>query len=195
MFNKLATLLFALATIISNTCFAQTADDVKKFVQADTEKIIAIVNGPDEDQDKLLTAVFEDVVDSFWMARFAIGSEWRSLDPTQQETYIKAYKAYLLKIYLPKFKQYQAEKYDINSIEELGENQFIVHMTILQPAPNPGIKLDYRVKCIDTDCYIRDLIAENVSMVAAQRADFTAVIHSKGFNGLLDTLNEKDTIK
>ncbi len=195
MLNKFIVSLLLFTIAMANVCSAQSIDDVRKFVQNDTERVLAVINGPDEEQDRKLTNIFEEVVDSVWMARFAIGAKWRSLDTVQQETYIKAYKAYLLKIYLPKFNQYHGEKYDINSIENLGDNQFIVHMTVLQTPPKPGIKLDYRVKCIENDCYIRDLIAENISMVTTQRSDFAAVIHNKGFDGLIDTLNKKGTKK
>jgi len=195
MIKRLVATLLIINATTASLCLAQTVDDVRSFVKDDTDKVLAIVNGPEDQKDAELTKVFNDVVDSVWMARFAIGANWRSLTPQQQGTYIEAYKSYLLKIYLPKFEQYNAEKYEINSIEDLGDNQFIVHMTVLQVPPKPGIKLDYRVKCIEGNCYIRDLVAENISMVSSQRADFTAVINNSGFDGLLATLDKKSVVK
>lgn len=194
MIKKLLIAAVMVSSLCVNACLAQSVDEVRKFVQLNTEQILDIINSASEEKDDKLTKMFEDVVDSNWMARFAIGAEWRNLDDHQQVIYLKAYSAYLLKIYLPKFEQYHATKYDIRGIEELGNDQFIVHMTVDSPSEAP-IKLDYRIKCEEGKCYIRDLIAEEVSMVASQRADFTAVINNSGIDGLLRSLEQKSGVR
>ncbi len=180
---------------MANVAYALTADIVKQIVQSDTERVIKIVNSSSTDKDQELEQIFEEIVDSGWMGRFSIGSIWKTLTPEQQNNYIGIYKKYLLHSYMPKFKQYHAEKYSIDGIEDLGDDQFIVSMTVQQPNLSPSIKLDYRLKCIDKSCYIRDIIAENISMMTSQRADFSAIISNKGFEGLVHLLSEKYAIK
>jgi phospholipid transport system substrate-binding protein len=180
--------------MLSSNVSAQTPDEVKEFVKSTTDNILITKSMSEHDREKELISIFTQVVDAKWMARFAIGSHWGSLDEEQQKIYIESYKNYLLRTYLPKFEEHSESNYKIDGIDDRGDNLFIANMTVFE---NGGqtIKLSYKIKCLDKDCYIRDLIAEEVSMVLSQRSDFASIINSKGFDGLISSLNNKSTIK
>lgn len=187
-------LLTIFLNVFSGYCLADGTSDVTQFIENNIEqtfKVITDNTSSIDEKNKKLVAIFESIADVEWMARFAIGIQWKSLDPTQQEKYIKAYKEYLLKIYLPKFEKNHSQDYKILTIEEASPNQYIVHLLITQSPNDPKVKLDYRVKCAASKCYIRDLIVEGVSLVASQRSDFSSLLNEKGFDGLMENLEKK----
>lgn len=180
--------------ILSNIAFAQTSEDVKHFVKSTTDEILLTKSMLEDDREKELVKIFIQVVDYKWMARFAIGAQWGVFDEAQRNKYTDAYKNYLLTTYLPKFEERSASDYKVDGIDDKGDNLFIANMTVFEKG-GQGIKLSYKIKCIEKNCYIRDLIAEEVSMLLSQRSDFASILNAKGFDGLISSLNNKSTIK
>lgn len=197
MFKKI--IIFLILNLqISSLSNAYSEDKLRQFVRNNSDHIMSIIKGPKSQREQKLTAVFDEIVDSKWMAKFALGPEWRILNKEQKQEYLKVYKSYLLKIYLPKFEKYHAEKYhaekyNITNIQNLGNDNFMVNMLITPSAQQESLKLAYRIKCYRKRCYIRDLIAENVSMITSQRSDFSAVLNNNGFEGLIKILRQKNT--
>lgn len=180
--------------MLSNAAFAQTSEEVKHFVKSTTDEILLTKSMSEDDREKELVTIFTKVVDSKWMARFAIGVQWGALDEAQRDKYIDAYKNYLLRTYLPKFEERSASDYKIDGVDDMGDNLFIANMTVFEKA-GQVIKLSYKIKCIENNCYIRDLIAEEVSMLLSQRSDFASILNAKGFDELISILNNKSTMK
>jgi len=51
------------------------------------------------------------------------------------------------------------------------------------------IKIDWRVFKIQDKLVIRDLVVEGLSLAKTQREEFSSILSSKGFDGLITSLN------
>ena len=52
------------------------------------------------------------------------------------------------------------------------------------------IKIDWRVFKLKDKLVIRDLVIEGLSLAKTQREEFNSIITSKGFDGLITSLND-----
>ena len=52
------------------------------------------------------------------------------------------------------------------------------------------IKIDWRVFKIKEKLVIRDLVIEGLSLAKTQREEFNSILSSKGFEGLIASLND-----
>ena len=55
---------------------------------------------------------------------------------------------------------------------------------------NQEIRIDWRVFKIKDQLVIRDLVIEGLSLAKTQREEFNSIITSKGFDGLIASLND-----
>ncbi len=55
---------------------------------------------------------------------------------------------------------------------------------------NQEIIIDWRVFNVNNKLVIRDLVVEGLSLAKTQREEFGSILASKGFDGLINNLNE-----
>ena len=65
-----------------------------------------------------------------------------------------------------------------------------MHTRIGRPS-GPPLECDWRVRQRDGKLRIIDVMVEGVSMAVTQRSEFSAVIKSRGFDGLLSALRAR----
>ena len=53
------------------------------------------------------------------------------------------------------------------------------------------ISIAYRIKMMNNNFLIRDIIAEDISLILGQRADFSSIISKEGIEALIQKLGEK----
>ena len=193
MLKKIILILvsFSLAQI----SIADEFQDIRTFVNGLSSDVINIAANDkttDSDKYKELAKIFLKTVDINWMARFAIGRHWKNFSDTQKKAYIQAYRRFILSVYIPKFKSYNEQVFKITSISNLPRNQFLVSIDIIPSnKKDPVIKMDYRVRQIKGAFKIRDIIAEKVSLITAQRSDFTSFVTKEGIDQLIKSLHDK----
>lgn len=211
----LACAVFVIAFGIINAgaqeCFADDDSNVVRgFIEKTIQNVTKIIDSGDTNQEKTnkLQLLLGNSVDSQWMAKFAMGRMWYELKPDQQEKYLVDYKNYLTRIYVPRFKEYNGQITKIISVQDLGNQQYIVTTEII-PAKknddkkneNSAIKVAYRCK-IENDggeknsngsdnVKIRDIITENISLITTQRSEFSSIVANSGVQQLLDQMGKK----
>lgn len=190
-------LAFSIAALYSFNFSAANSKDVKLFVNEVSTKVITLMkeNISDEEKEKKLTSVFKQVIDTDWIGKFAIGKHWRSATPEQQKEYLELFSKYLLDMYVPNFKKYTNQQVKINNVTETTTNEYLVQTEMIDPTSKNSIRIDYRITKKSTnykDYVIFDIIAEGVSLISTQRAEFSSIIAKSGFNALLATLKKKE---
>ncbi len=187
----------ALAILILTTtnCLAsaEVITEVNKFVQSTSDKVMNILEKGSSDSDKQakLTNLFVETVDVNWIARFAIGKNWQSMNEKQQSEYLANYRKYLISSYVPVFKKYNGQKVLIKNINPVGNDQYVVTTEIQSENSGVPYKVEYRVKKVDSQFKVRDIIAEGVSMINTQRSDFGSIVAEKGLVALNQDLLAK----
>ena len=67
----------------------------------------------------------------------------------------------------------------------------LVQTRIVYADGQPPVKAEWRIREFGGEPKVIDVMIEGVSMVAAQRAEFDAVIRKIGVDGLLDNLRSR----
>jgi phospholipid transport system substrate-binding protein len=178
---------------------------VRNFVQTTIDKTLDIVNSKQNELQKSqeLQKIFEDCVDIDGMAKMAIGKTWINLSSTEQQQYLQSYKSFLIKTFIPKFKDYNSQKITITKINQIDTKKFVVAMQIVNNSSSASysnnankINVIYRILAIDGPknlkiLKIRDIAIEEMSLMRTQREDFANTINTKGIDGLISALKSK----
>jgi phospholipid transport system substrate-binding protein len=168
----------------------------ESFISATSAKTLAIIksNAIEEQKTKQLTAIFNEVVDIDWMAKFAVAKIWKTMTNVQKRAYLNAYHEYLIKTYVPRFSEYNNQEIKITNVKDIGNDQYIVSIQVISDKNNSDsitINIGYRCKLYDDKFKIRDMIGENFSLLTTQRSEFASVVAKGGIDLLIKTLSAK----
>ncbi|CAL7963507.1 phospholipid transport system substrate-binding protein [Alphaproteobacteria bacterium] len=184
-------------------CAYADAGNVKNFITKTARDVTAIINLGDTEQNKAdkLQKLFEKVVDIEWMGKFALAKSWGKFTPDEQNEYMINYKAYLVRLYIPRFKEYNDQVLNITDVKTLSNQQYLIMTQIIlnnaganSSGNSPGgiINVGYRCKEFDVNTIlIRDIIGENISLINTQRSEFSSIIEKEGPTALITLLKSK----
>lgn len=176
----------------SNPAEEQEARD---FVSKISDDVLAIVRNSglsDANKEETLVNMFKQHVDTDWMGQFALGKYFRQANDEQKKRYLGLYHEYLLRSYVPRFREYTGGDFEIQRVNPSGTKAYNVQSLIKGSGGDPDIRVDYTIKKNGVDYFrIVDIKGEGVSLIATQRSDFAGLISRKGFDFFLDKLQEK----
>lgn len=196
MLKCIKTALFvAVLTVASYSHgYANNPDNAKEFVNTTASRVETLLKQQKADAsiEKQLNALFADVADIEWIGKFVLGKNWQSLSSEQKVRYLQQYKQYLFASYVPLFRDYNGQKFDIRGSKILSEDQYLVSTDIRPSDENSNpTRVEYRLKYSNGSFKMRDIIAEGVSMIATQRSEFTSIMNEGGFEALMAKLRDK----
>lgn len=132
---------------------------------------------PDADRNeraRRLTVILNERFAGEKIAKWIIGRHWNKADEDQKERYLKVYTRLMVESYVDRFNDYNGEKLHVLKSSRYDEKDIIVKTELRRPNGQPMIKLDWRVRDTGGEIRVLDLMVEGVSMVVAQRAEFSA---------------------
>ncbi|WP_236870048.1 MlaC/ttg2D family ABC transporter substrate-binding protein [Candidatus Bandiella numerosa] len=185
---------FALVVMIYTLSIAEEKQKLIGFVNDTAKQVISVIESTSADSQKEqeLRDIFCNSVDIDWMARFALGKYYKEINQQQLNEYLVAYKNFLINTYVSKFSEYNGVNFDIESVKYISSSQYIVSTKILNKKyTSKYISVAYRIKMINNHFLIRDIIAEDISLILGQRADFNSIISKEGIQALIEKLGEK----
>lgn len=187
-FNLLRKALICIFCLVSFEALATTPQE---FVNDTASKVMAIIKSSQSDLQKKseLTDLFIQTMDIEWIAKFVLGRNWIALSDAEKDSYMKAYRGYLISSYVPLFKKYNGQDVVINAVKPLEANNYQVLSQIV--AQDKVIAVEYRLVNVNNSFKVRDISAEGISLLQTQRSDFATVIANGGINALIDRLNAK----
>jgi phospholipid transport system substrate-binding protein len=165
------------------------------FIENTSKQVLDIIKKDKQGNETAtqLQQLFAEVVEIDWIGKFVIGGHWKMLSEQQKKQYLLQYRSFLLASYVPLFKQYNGQNFDIESVSELTNDQCIVAMKIHETKPQKSsYSVSYRLKSVGGKYRVHDIVAEGVSLIATQRSEFGAIISQKGFDTLMNRLNAKN---
>ena len=212
--------IIILGVMVSVPYYARAVDasseQASYFVQQLSNQILSVVNEEQFDdgaKEECLKAMFDQTVDIKWIGRFVLGRYWRRASEEQRIEYQQLYKQFLLQTYVPQFREYNQERLELlkTVADEGGDvEEYVVHTHVV--AENmPDTRIDYHVRKVATsyqvpakdqcgmgvlpyrgyDYRVIDVVAEGISMIAAQRSEFNAVLSRRGLDYLLTKLRDR----
>lgn len=178
-----------------NQSFAESYKSAEDFIANLSHRTLQIIQSKDSENKKSvqLEKIFNDAVDVKWMAKFAIAKFWKSMSEKQKENYLKAYQYYLIKTYVPRFKEYNNQEIKIVGTKDIGNEQYIVSTQIvsMKGSEKNIINVGYRCKSSNGIYNIRDITGEDFSLLSTQRSEFSSIIAKNGIDKLIQILSEK----
>ena len=147
------------------------------------------------DTTKILALVDEKVLPHFdfrRMTSLAVGRDWRSASPEQQERLIAAFRTLLVRTYSNALTQYRDQSIEVKPMRvNPGEKRVRVSTEVRQPGAQP-ILLDYAMEQGDQGWKVFDVTVAGVSLVTNYRGSFGNEISTKGIDGLIASLEAKN---
>jgi phospholipid transport system substrate-binding protein len=123
--------------------------------------------------------MFADV-DMDSIGRFVLGTYWRTATPAQREEYLKLFREMIGGVWAERFENYQGQKFEIRGARPADGKEDTLVSSVIIPADNPEIQVDWLVRLEDGHYKIVDVIADGVSLSVTQRSDFSSVIQRGG---------------
>jgi phospholipid transport system substrate-binding protein len=187
----LAGAIAALMTTAADRAHASPAT-ARAFITDLGNETVSILQShqPSAERAFRLENLFRRAFDFRAIGRFVLGRYWNTANPQQREEYLRAFTDYVTKSYADRLADEQVTGFEITSVRDLGQNEYLVQTQIGRPT---GAALNYgwRVRQTSGGPRIVDIIVENVSLLVTHRSDFTSVAQREGIEGLTQSLRTK----
>ncbi len=194
--------VFFLVLMLVSLLTAQPAraDDAaagaKSFIEALANEAVQSLTAQDIDRTERRARVRKMMLDKFAfkrIARWVLGRYWRRATEAERDEYMKLFEDMLVIVYADRFANYAGEKLNVGRSETRGENDILVHSSLVRSQGQNPIDVAWRLSAQDNSYKIVDVMVEGLSMGITQQKEFSSVIrqNGNGVQGLLDELKKR----
>jgi phospholipid transport system substrate-binding protein len=184
--SMIAAALCLTAALLPRPAAAQGAETVRSFYGV---LLNVMRNGPALGQQGRYAQIAPAVQADFnvpFMTRLAVGPDWDTLPPAQQQEVVLAFTRYIAAVYAERFDNYSGEQLQVLG-ETAGPSGSIVQSRIVKASGEP-VSLNYLIVNNQIgDVYLNGTISE----LATRRSEFSSILRSQGVAGLIQALNNK----
>jgi len=131
-------------------------------------------------------------VDFQRMTALAVGRNWRAATPEQQKRLMEEFRVLLLRTYSGALSAVKDQSIRMKPMRAAPEDaEVIVRSEVIQPGRD-ALQLDYRLRKVGDAWKIYDVNVLGVWLVETYRNQFAQEVSSKGIDGLIKSLSEKN---
>jgi len=182
-------------TLLAAAAMAATpGEEARQLVRSTADDVIAVLAekglNPEQKREKI-TVIVEKSFDFMTLCKLVMARHWAKLTPEQQQQFAVEFKQHLTITYGKNVENYRNEKVVITGDREEARGDWTVKSIIERPTAE-NVKVDYRLRRIDGQWRMIDMIVENVSLVANFRSQFQDIITKSGPAKVIDLLREKN---
>lgn len=166
--------------------------DAEQLIQSTTNDAKQIILNKDikvEKKKEKLEKIALNAVDVDGLSRFTLGAYRKDLNEEQIKKYTKLFKIFFAKNISSRLQNYSDQNIKVTGSKKISNNYVIVNSKMTSKIDSQIIKIDWRVFKIQDKLVIRDLVVEGLSLAKTQREEFSSILSSKGFDGLITSLN------
>ncbi len=143
------------------------------------------------DRYSRIVQTLDETFDLPFMAQISIGRAWRSLSAEERRLYFKLSRQLSASNYAHNFDGYGGQIFKTLGQEPAARNTILVKTELIQPEDD-NVRFDYRLREKGGRWLIIDITLDGkVSEMTLRRADYGAVIERRGFDELVDSIEEK----
>ena len=168
--------------------------DARAFVERIADDAVRAWAMDYADEDARLQAMNALVHETFavdFITRAVVGRYWRELSPAEQDEFRKLFPRFVVRIYLPHIAKYSRDHLRIDGARARGKRDVVVRSMVRGNANSEWIETDWRIRTIDGELRVLDIVVAGVSLILVQRQEFEAVIRKDGFASLVEQLRER----
>jgi len=189
-------IFFSLLVFSSPCASAATAGAPTEVVKSTVDRVIKILTDPKykgeankEARRKLLRETISPRFNFQEMAKRALGAEWGRRTAEEQREFVKLFTAFMEKTSVQNIESYDNERF-IYTGEKINDSQAEVMGKILN-TQGEETKISYMLHRVGSEWKAYDLVIAGISFVSNFRSQFSRVIRTSSYEGLLRVMREK----
>jgi phospholipid transport system substrate-binding protein len=161
------------------------ASDPGQFIAGLGGQVVHLIGDkqqPDAQRKQQFAGLVRNAFDIDGIARFILGSYWRSATDQQRSEFAQVFATYMIDVYWSDFSQYSGQKLTVTGQRQEGAGTTVVSSEIEQTNGKPPVKVDWRVGTANGGFKIADVSIAGVSELITYRQEFADVIAQAGGN-------------
>ena len=200
MKKLLFTLLAFLSIAIALPAYAN-GDSPVEFIRDNSRQVLDLLKKDDgQNQRKIREQVEALVIPKFdfkRMTAYAVGKNWRTATPDQQDQLAIQFQTLLTRVYASTMTRYKNAQIEVKSNPVMNNNgmEATVHSEVTLPnsSDQKPISVDYTLYKTAQGWRVFNVIVEGASLVTAYRNQFDTEVRNNGVDGLIKSLKSKNT--
>jgi len=185
---------------IAGSAIAQEAPDA--MVKRVSQEVLTIIKSDPKvqagDQARIREVVETKLLPNFDFERLtalAMGRNWRQATPEQQKQLVEQFRTLLVRTYSGALTQYRDQTMDYKPLRaDANATEVTVRTEVVRQGQAP-VPIDYSMAKAASGWKVYDVIVGGVSLVTNYRDEFNEQIKSGGIDGLIKTLQAKNSPK
>lgn len=193
--SSFAMLLQSILLILVGTVNADELGQATQAVKQTVDQVLAILDDQalkDPARADERRAKLEEVIgkrfDYEEMGKRALAAHWNKLNRGQQEEFVTLFQRFLSNSYAGNIDGYAGEK--VEYVKERHKGSFAEVQTKVV-SPKNEIPLDYRLLQKNGEWRVYDVVIDGVSLMKNYRGQFSRIIKTSSYDGLLEKLRTK----
>lgn len=160
------------------------ADDAGAFLVDLSARAIDQLTDPAasaEEKEQRFRVLMKEGFDIEAIGRFVLGRYGRTVGRSEQEAFLDAFEDMIVFRFLPLFEDHSRDRLRVGTVRPFGSSEDIYNVSSeLQRKEGEPVKIDWRIRRVQTQYKILDVIAEGVSIAVTLRSEYGSVLKQNG---------------
>ncbi len=192
MFTFIKKIFFFISFILLISSNSNSAEsNAEAFVLKLTDEAKIIFNDKSLNNDlrlKKLNDLSSKYLDLDALAGYTLGDYREKATNSERENFNKLFREYFIKNISSKLNDFADQDLKIIDSKKINENNIIVSTKVFSKKDAQEIAVEWRIFTKDSKLLARDLVVEGLSLARTQKEEFSSIIASKGFVGVISAL-------
>ena len=192
MFTFIKKIFFFISFILLISSSSNSAEsNAEAFVLKLTDEAKIIFNDKSLSKDsrlKKLNDLSSKYLDLDALAGYTLGDYREKATNSERENFNKLFREYFVKNISSKLNDFADQDLKIIDSKKINENNIIVSTKVFSKKDAQEIAVEWRIYIKDSKLLARDLVVEGLSLARTQKEEFSSIIASKGFVGVITAL-------
>ena len=192
MITFIKKIFFYISVILLISSNSNSAENnAEAFVLKLTDEAKIIFNDKSLSKDsrlKKLNDLSSKYLDLDALAGYTLGDYREKATSSERENFNKLFREYFIKNMSSKLNDFADQDLKVINSKKINENNIIVSTKIFSKKDAQEIAVEWRIYIKDSKLLARDLVVEGLSLARTQKEEFSSIIVSKGFVGVISAL-------
>ena len=192
MFTFIKKIFFFISFILLISSSSNSAEsNAEAFVLKLTDEAKIIFNDKSLNKDsrlKKLNDLSSKYLDLDALAGYTLGDYREKATNSERENFNKLFREYFIKNISSKLNDFADQDLKIIDSKKINENNIIVSTKVFSKKDAQEIVVEWRIYIKDSKLLVRDLVVEGLSLARTQKEEFSSIIASRGFVGVITAL-------